>query len=146
MELTFVERGTPLAEKLIAFAKQCSWDAGPCFAGYLEYDRYVGFERAAAAVDGDNIAGYCNVLKEDCLPDLPYTPYIGFLFVDERYRGQRLSQKLLTFCEDYLRGLGFERVYLTTDHDNLYEKYGYVYLESHMADWGEIEKLYVKEL
>ena len=146
MDIRFVEAHSPLAEKMIPYAKACPWDGGPGYAEYLEKDMYTDFERAVAALDGDTVAGFCNVLKEDCLPDLPYTPYIGFLFVDEAYRGRRLSQRLLTFCEDYLRAQGFTRVYLTTDHDNLYEKYGYVYLESHRAFWGEMEKLYYKEL
>ena len=141
-----MEAHSALAEKMIPYARACSWDAGPAYAEYLEKDLYADFERAVAALDGETIAGFCNVLKEDCLPGLPYTPYIGFLFVDEKYRGHRLSQRLLTFCEDYLREQGFTRVYLTTEHDNLYEKYGYVYLESHLADWGETVKLYDKEL
>ena len=146
MELRFVEKGSDLEKRVIPYAKACSWDGGPGYAEYLEMDLFTDFERAAVALEGDEIAGFCNVLKEDCLPNLPYTPYIGFLFVDEKYRGQRLSQRLLTFCEDYLRDCGFQEAYLTTDHDDLYEKYGYVYLESHKAFWGEVEKLYRKDL
>ena len=146
MEIIEVFPGDPIAPRLIDYAANCSWDGGPGFAEYLEKGLYADYERAFAALDGETIAGYCNILREDCLPGLPYTPYIGFVFVDENYRGQRLSQKLITAAENRLRSLGFTEAYLTTDHDNLYEKYGYVYLDTYTAFWGAKEKLYRKAL
>lgn len=146
MEIKIIETDDELKNRVISYAETCSWDAGHNFSLLLKDGLYTDWERAIVALDGETIAGYCNVLKEDCLPGLPYSPYIGYLFVDERYRGQRLSQSLTLFAEDYLRNLGFREVYLITDHNNLYEKYGYVYIESKVAPWGETEKIYVKKL
>ena len=146
MEIVRVHAGDALAPALCAYARACSWDAGPGFADYLERDLYKDFECAFAALEEGRIAGFCNALKVDCIPDLPYTPYIGFLFVGEDFRGQRLSQRLLCAAEDYLRDCGFHEAFLTTDHENLYEKYGYKVLGTYLADWGEPEKLYRKEL
>ena len=47
------------------------------------------------------------------------------MFVDERYRGMRLSQRIIDAAAEYARRLGFEYVYLISDHENFYEKYGF---------------------
>ena len=94
----------------------------------------------------NDIAGYCTAAKSDCIPDVPYTPYIGYLFVDEKYRGQRLSQKLISYAMSYLQTLGFHQVYLVSDHENLYEKYGFKVIDRKIAPWGEIEKIYMHEI
>lgn len=56
---------------------------------------FTGWERVFAAYINEEIAGYCTLARKDCIPDVPYSPYIGYMFVDEKYRGRRLSQKLI---------------------------------------------------
>ncbi len=75
-----------------------------------------------------------------------YTPYIGYLFVDEKYKGRRLSQQLISYAMSYLKALGFLRVFLVSDHENFYEKYGFKVIDRKSAPWGEIEKIYMREL
>ncbi len=47
---------------------------------------------------------------------------------------------------DYLKLVGFDRVYLVTDHENLYEKYGFEVIDRKTAPWGSVEKIYMKNL
>lgn len=98
------------------------------------------------ALHGNDIAGYCTVAKSDCIPNVSYTPYIGYLFVDEKYRGQRLSQKLISYAISYLQTLGFQRVFLVSDHENFYEKYGFKVIDKKTAPWGAVEKIYMREI
>ncbi|MCL2343968.1 MAG: hypothetical protein FWC62_08760, partial [Firmicutes bacterium] len=42
--------------------------------------------------------------------------------------------------------LGFDRVYLTTDHVNLYEKYGFVKIDEGLAYYGDVESIYTQSL
>lgn len=104
------------------------------------------WERVLVALENDKIAGFCTVSKTDCIPNVEYTPYIGFMFVGEAYRGHRLSQKLIQNAIIYLKDLGFENAYLVSDHNNLYEKYGFCVIDRKMAPWGEEEKIYVQRL
>lgn len=98
------------------------------------------------ALHENDIAGYCTVTKGDCIPNISYTPYIGYLFVDEKYRGQRLSQKLISFAISYLQTLKFHQVYLVSNHENFYEKYGFKVIDIKIAPWGELEKIYMREI
>lgn len=42
-------------------------------------------ERVIVALHENDLAGYCTVTKSDRIPNVPYTPYIGYVFVDEKY-------------------------------------------------------------
>lgn len=128
------------------YAAECSWRAGKALANDMDNNAFVDWERVVVAFDDDNICGYCTVTKIDCIPDVSYTPYIGFLFVDEAYRGSRLSQRLIQHAMTYLKEVGFDKVYLVSDHENLYEKYGFRVVERKNAPWGAEEKIYVQEI
>jgi len=77
---------------------------------------------------------------------LVYTPYVGYVFVDEACRGRRLSQQLIRYAMNYLKQQGFEEVYLISDHENLYEKYGFSVIDRQMSPWGSEEKIYRQTL
>lgn len=128
------------------YADNCSWRAGKSLANAMDNYLFSEWERVIIALDNQKICGYCTVAKTDCIPDVPYTPYIGYLFIGEEYRGNRLSQKLMQYAMDYLKSIGFDRVHLVTDHENLYEKYGFEVIDRKIAPWGSVEKIYVRRL
>ena len=66
--------------KVRNYAESCSWGAGKALAN---------------AMDNNGFNDWETVSKTDCIPDVDYTPYIGFMFVGEEYRGNRLSQQLI---------------------------------------------------
>ncbi len=71
---------------------------------------------------------------------------ISDVFIDEAYRGHRLSQKLIEYAMKYLKSIGFDKVYIISDHENLYEKYGFTVIDRKIAPWGSEEKIYVQGL
>ena len=96
------------------FAQNCSWRAGKSLSQNMSDNAFSDWERVIVALQENDIAGYCTVAKSDCIPNVPYTPYIGYMFVDEEYRGQRLSQKLISFAISYLQTLRLHQVYLVS--------------------------------
>ncbi len=146
VEFVIIGPYDPLWETVARFAGECSWRAGKALCAEMSENAFSDWERVIVALEGTDIAGYCTVKKSDCIPNVPYTPYIGYVFVDEKHRGHRLSQKLILHAMDYLKALGFSRVYLVSDHENLYEKYGFSVIDRQRAPWGEMEKIYIREL
>ena len=59
-------------------------------------------ERVFALAEGTAIAGYCTLVEVDCL-EVPYRPFISYVFVGEPYRGQRWSEKLIRAAMAYAR-------------------------------------------
>ena len=129
------------------YAYDCSWRAGKSLANLMDEGGFSDWERVIAAMDDEEkICGFCTVAKKDCIPDLEYFPYIGYVFVGEEHRGNRVSQKLLDYAMEYLKGVGFEKVYLVSDHENFYEKYGFLEIGKVMAPWGAEEKIYMHDV
>ena len=131
---------------LIRYAEACPWGAGMALAQAMKNNAFTDWERVLAALDGEKICGYCTIAKTDCIPDVSYMPYIGFLFVDEACRGRRISQQMIQYAMGYLKTLGFPAVYLVSDHENLYEKYGFRVIDRKKAFWGPEEKIYIHDL
>ena len=49
----------------------------------MDNNAFTKWERVIVAFDNEKICGYCTVTKTDCIPNLCYTPYIGYMFVGE---------------------------------------------------------------
>lgn len=135
MEIKPIKYGDDLWQQAIHYAKDCSWSAGGSLAKQMQENRFVDWERVFVVTDGFQICGYCTFTKTDCIPDVDYTPYLGYLFVGEEYRGQRLSEGFIIKVLEYAKTVGFDKVYLVSDHINLYEKYGFVKVDEKPAPW-----------
>lgn len=146
MEIEVLTKESGKWRAVAEYAQCCPWRAGKELAEKMLRGGFTGWERVIAAMEGDRIAGYCAVTKTDCIPGLAYTPYIGFVFVDESCRGIRLSQKMIICAMGYLESLGFAEVYLISDHVGLYEKYGFTGVDRQIAPWGREETIYRQKL
>lgn len=136
MILQALKNGDVLWAKVADYAEHCAWSAGKKLAEQMRAGSFDDWERVFVALEETRIIGYCTLAKTDCIPNLPYTPYIGFLFVDQGHRGNRLSQGLIGFAMAYAKELGFDQVYLISDHVNFYEKYGFVKIGEKPAPWN----------
>lgn len=99
------------------------------------------------AVESDKIIAGAGVIENDFhnRPDL--MPNICALYVEETHRGQRLSEKLFNEIEMYLSSKGINKVYLITDHEGFYEKYGWSFVTFVEEDeTNEQIRLYGKEI
>jgi len=112
----------------------------------MEENKFIEWERVFVAIDGNNIAGYCTFVKNDCIPDAKYTPYISCIFVGEQYRGQRLSEKMILSVIEYAKKIKFNEVYIVSNHINLYEKYGFTKIDEKKDYWNNDEKIYRKTI
>ena len=142
LQIKALQETDPQWEQVCAYAAACSWKAGPFLAKDMTEHLFTGWERVFAAYINEEIAGYCTLARKDCIPDVPYSPYIGYMFVDEKYRGRRLSQKLIQCAMAYAGELGFSRVYLVSGEKGLYEKYGFTQLEEREDIWGHKEQIF----
>lgn len=146
MIIKVITASNEMWNKVKNYADSCSWKAGKSLANAMLNNGFKDWERVIVALNDDEICGYCTVAITDCIPDVHYTPYIGYLFVDEKWRGNRLSQRLIIYSMSYLKSVGFDKVYLVSDHENLYEKYGFDIIDRKMSPWGSEEKIYYQKI
>jgi GNAT superfamily N-acetyltransferase len=142
LEIKAIKYGDILWGPVAKYAENCSWGAGVSLAKQMKEKEFTDWERVFAAVEDSQICGYCTLAKTDCIPDVDYTPYIGYMFVGEDYRGHRLSQQMIKQALEYAKTLGFARVYLVSGEKGLYEKYGFLKIADKKDFWGREEQIF----
>ena len=146
-EIKEVEKGSNLAEELIRFVKNSSWDeAKEHIAGLIRNWEFTDWETMFAAVVDERIVGMVSVMKTDYYPLPDISPWVSCLFIDEEYRGHRISEKLIAYANAYLRKQGFDISYIPTEHAGLFEHYGYHFVKDIVNYGGGTDHLYKKEL
>ena len=129
------------------FAMNCSWRAGGYLTKLMYENAFAEEERVLVALVDGNIAGFCTYAKKDELPEeYDFTPFIGFMFVDEKYRGNRLSEKLIQTACNHAMNNGFTKMYIMSGEIGLYEKYGFEFLGMYQTIYDSEEQLFVKEI
>lgn len=134
-------------ESVAAFAEKCSWKAGKYLAELMRGDTFKEWERVFAAFENGKPVGFCTFTEKDELdPKYPYSPLIGFVFVDEAYRGNRLSGKMIGKVLEYAKSIGYDKVYIMSGEHGFYEKYGFSCMGDYESIYGGTDQLFVISL
>jgi len=133
--------------KTISYARECSWEVvGEHLAKMMESNRFTDWESVFIAIENDSVCGFCTFLKEDYYPENRYSPWISTIFVDEKARGNRLSGKMIEKVMAYAKTNGFSRVYIPSDIQGLYEKFGFMPIDTLMNYSGDYDTVFAKEI
>lgn len=146
IEVRKVVRTDALWSRLADYAQSCSWIAGPHLAGMLRENRFSDWEAVFAAMDGERIVGFCTFLKTDYYPENRYWPWISSIFVDEQYRGRRISGLMIEKAIEYAKEQGFDKVYIPSDMTGFYEKYGFELIDRLVNYGGDEDNVFMKRI
>lgn len=142
-----VDKGTELAETLLGFVENFSWiEVREHTAESIRDWKFEDWETPFAALADDRIAGMATIARSDYYPLPEIFPWISTIFVSEEYRGRRISEKLIDFANGYAKKLGFDKTYIPTGYEGLYEKYGYRYIKDIVNYGNGVDRLYVKDI
>ena len=92
------------------------------------------------------MAGCCALLTNDLISRQDLWPWLACLYVEPDYRGRALGATLLEHGATEAKRMGYGTLYLTTDHDGYYEKYGWSRMEDGYNLFGERSHIYWLEL
>lgn len=130
--------------------KESDWGAGQFLYELLKKQKlkeYVGDNtKVLMLIDGENLISFCTFADKDDIQPTELTPWIGWVYTFPDYRGHRYVGKLLSYAETLAKTAGINNIYISTNHDGLYEKYGYEFLEMMKDMHGEDSKVYVRHL
>lgn len=147
LQIKKVDKNTDLANKLISFVENFSWkEIKSHMLEILKTWDFVEWETPFVAIVNGQVVGMSLFMMTDYyqLPEI--YPWITSIFVAEDYRGNRISEKLIDFANEYAKSKGFKRTYIPSEHIGLYEKFGYQYLRDITNYANETDRLYIKEL
>lgn len=147
MEIIAMTHGHELWEQTAAFAKNCSWRAAGLLTQLMLENRFKPWERVFVALEDEKIIAFCTLTEKDEMPEeYDFSPFIGFVFVDDNHRGKRISEKLINTAADYAAGLGYRTLYIMSDHIGLYEKYGFEKIGEYKTIYGWVDLLFSKRI
>lgn len=130
--------------------KESDWGAGQFLYDLLKNHKlklYVGENtKVLLLVDGENLVSFCTFADKDDIQPTELTPWIGWVYTFPNYRGNRYIGKLLSSAEILAEEAGMKNIYISTNHNGLYEKYGYEFFEIMKDMNGEDSRVYVKHL
>ena len=91
----------------------------------------------------DEIIAGAGIIENDFHDRKDLSPNLCALFVEEKYRKQGIAKYILNFSRKDLGNMGFEKLYLVTDHTEFYEKYDWSFLTTVNDDEGNSIRMYV---
>lgn len=108
--------------------KKSDWGAGQFLYELLTKDRFgdvVGEKsKVLMLTDGDSLVSFCTYAEKDDIQPTELTPWIGFVYTFPAYRGRRCVGELFAEVKRIAKAEGVREIYISTDHEGLYEKYG----------------------
>lgn len=139
-------RERPELEKAAAKWFHSKWSAPE--EAYLEcMDDYLGGWTELGwylCTDGDRIIGGLGVIGNDFHDRTDLTPNICAVYTEEEYRCQGIAGRLLNMAVENLRAKGISPVYLLTDHNGYYERYGWEFFCMAQGDGEEYQsRMYI---
>ena len=140
------------SELLSEYIKLCSYEWGSK-KSKLKMQNYIEKKKKSildgekvisvlGLVDNNNLIGFVSLFKYDGKDRKDLTPWYATMYVKKEYRNRGYSKLLNDAVLKEAIKLGYQKVYLKTELDNYYEKFG----AKHVGKLNELEKLYCFEL
>ena len=130
--------------------KESDWGAGQFLYELLKNQKlkeYVGENtKVLMLTEGGDLISFCTFADKDDIQPTELTPWIGWVYTFPHYRGHRYVGKLLSYAEALAKTDGINSIYISTNHNGLYEKYGYKFFEIMKDMHGEDSRVYVRYL
>lgn len=96
-----------------------------CMDAYLKHETEFGWY---LCLDGDGIVAGLGVIENDFHDRRDLSPNICAVYTEAAYRERGIAGRLLNIAVDDLRSKDITPVYLVTDHEGFYERYGWEFL------------------
>ena len=136
-----------MADRLLDFVENFSWmQVKEHTLRLIQSWMFQEWETPFVAIVSGQIVGMATIMKSDYYPLPEIYPWISTVFVTEKYRGHRISEKLIAFANTYAKANGFKQTYIPTEYIGLYEKYGYRYVRNIVNYGNGVDRLYTKLL
>ena len=130
--------------------KESDWGAGQYLHELLKNQKLKQFvgenTKVLMLVDGEDLVSFCTFAEKDDIQPTDLTPWIGWVYTFPNFRGNRYVGKLLSHAETLAEEAGIKNIYISTNHDGLYEKYGYEFFRMMKDMHGEDSRVYVRRL
>ena len=111
-----------------------------CMEAYLSGESELGWYLCLR--DGQ-IVGGMGVIENDFHERKDLTPNVCAVYSEPDHRNRGVAGRLLRMVVEDCRVKGISPLYLVTDHDSFYERYGWEFYCMVQCDGGELSRVYI---
>lgn len=105
---------------------------------YLSNTNDQIFPMAFVAIVDNECVGTVSIFKNDLKTQEALTPWLASLYVSPQHRGQGIGYKLIKHVQEVVKALGYEAVYLRTEHTSEYYKsLGWIFVYNAVDEKGQ---------
>ena len=115
------------------------------YKNYLESLKTDNLPNLYALIINDTLIAVYEINEKDDIDNAPYTPYIASIFIKEEYRGRGYLKLILEDAFSKVKGMNYDKVYVHSSHEGLYEKYGFHFIKKVDSKYGK-KRIFEKEL
>jgi GNAT superfamily N-acetyltransferase len=101
-----------------------------------------GLPRWYIMLENDRIIGSYGLIINDFISRQDLWPWFAALYIEKSERGRGLGSILLEHGRCEAGKLGYNRLYLCTEHEGYYEKYGWERIGEGFHPWDESSSIY----
>ena len=105
-----------------------------------------GIPQMYIAKHENEVVGVVSIWRCDLKSRQDLYPWMATLFVKEEYRNKGIGTILQKKVIEETKKMNYKNIYLTTDHENYYEKMGWMFLENVPQEDGNYTKMYKYDL
>lgn len=92
--------------------------------------------------ESNRVIGGFGLITNDFISRQDLFPYLCALYIEEDKRGNKLGSVLLEHGRKESKRLGFDKLYLCTDHNGYYEKYNWRFIGVGYHPWNHVSRIY----
>ena len=111
-----------------------------CMEAYLSGETQLGWY---LCLQDGQIVGGMGVIENDFHERKDLTPNVCAVYTEEAHRNRGIAGRLLRMVVEDCRVKGISPLYLVTDHDSFYERYGWEFYCMVQCDGGELSRVYI---
>lgn len=112
----------------------------------MQAEYFTDWQRVIIGLIDNQIVGFATFVETDSIENTGYCPFIGYIYVDQKYRGKRISQLMINEAIGYAKTMEFKKVYIHSGEIGLYEKFGFKEIGKANSRLGELETIYEKSI
>jgi len=98
------------------------------------------------ALESDKVVGTVSLWRCDLQSRQDIFPWLGGLYVDKTCRKRGIGSALQEHAFEVARNLGYTELYMFTELDKYFERFGWKYCEEIPDESGKMVKLYCRKL
>ena len=129
---------------------ECDWMAGKFLYELIKQGKLkelVGDNvKVLLLINELELISFCTLSDVDDIETTELTPWVGFVYTFPTHRGHRYMGRLISYAEEIAKSNGLSNIYISTDQEGIYEKYGFNFIGIMKDRRNEDSRVYTKTL